>query len=102
MTHEEADAIDDMIREAIDKVCRAAGGENDDPAPRWVRQTFKAAGLGIVPLRTESAEDVERRASFARELTGMMNQNPDHYLNWLPFVERVWAAALKPTSEKTP
>lgn len=100
MTHEEADKIDDMIEKAIYKVCQATGGENaDHPLPRSVRGMFKESGLAIVPLRAESAEDVERRASFARELTGMMSQNPDHYLSWLPFVERVWAAALKPTSD---
>ncbi len=50
MTHEELDALDDMIELVIDKVCRRAGGENDNPPPRWVREAFKEAGLKIVPL----------------------------------------------------
>jgi hypothetical protein len=48
MTFEELDALDDKIAAAIDKVCRLAGGENDDPPPRRVREIFKEAGLSVV------------------------------------------------------
>lgn len=54
MTHEELYEIDDKIAEAINKVCRAAGAENDDPIPRAVRGMFKEAGLEIVPLKPTS------------------------------------------------
>ena len=50
MTHEELDALDDKIAHVIGIVCRRAGAENDDPPPRWVRETFAAAGLKIEPI----------------------------------------------------
>lgn len=50
MTHEELYEIDDKLAEAINKVCRRAGGENDNPCPREVREMFKECGFAIVPL----------------------------------------------------
>jgi hypothetical protein len=50
MTEEQLDALDDKIATVVDQICRRAGGENDDPPPRWVREAFREAGLSIVPI----------------------------------------------------
>ena len=77
MTHEELDALDDMIELAIDKVCRRAGGENGNPPPRWVREAFKEAGLKIVSAEAPASE-AEIRADERQNCWRLVNAMVHH------------------------
>lgn len=49
-TQAHCDRLNDALEKAIDGICRRAGGINDDPSPREVRDMLARHGL-IVCLR---------------------------------------------------
>ena len=56
MTPEQVYEMDDKLAKAIGVICRRAGGENDDPSPRFVREALRDVGLAIVPVETPTDE----------------------------------------------